>query len=51
MFPGSSVIEKFKIELRDYSISKGTIHFPLANALPLALIKKIVKARITEAHR
>jgi uncharacterized protein YdhG (YjbR/CyaY superfamily) len=48
LFPGSSVIEAFKNELKGYSTSKGTIHFPLDKPLPTALLKKLVKARIAE---
>jgi uncharacterized protein YdhG (YjbR/CyaY superfamily) len=49
LFPTSSVIEKFKDELKDFSTSKGTIHFPLDEPLPAALIKKIVKARVQQS--
>jgi uncharacterized protein YdhG (YjbR/CyaY superfamily) len=46
LFPTASVLEAFKNELKDYSTSKGTIHFPLDKPLPIALIKKLVKARV-----
>jgi uncharacterized protein YdhG (YjbR/CyaY superfamily) len=49
LFPTASVIAKFKPELKDYSTSKGTIHFPLDKPIPVALVKRIVKARIAEA--
>lgn len=42
LFPTAAVIEKFKDELKGFSTSKGTIHFPLSKPLPVALIKKIV---------
>lgn len=48
IFPTASVIERFKDELRGFSVSKGTIQFPLAKPLPVALIKKLVKARVTD---
>ena len=48
LFPTASVIESFKDELKDFSISKGTIHFPLDKPLPIALIKKMVKARVAQ---
>jgi uncharacterized protein YdhG (YjbR/CyaY superfamily) len=51
LFPGSSVIEAFKNELKGFSTSKGTIHFPLDKPLPVNLVKKLVKARIAENKR
>ena len=48
LFPGSSVIEAFKNELKGFSTSKGTIHFPTDKPLPTALVKKLVKARVTQ---
>lgn len=52
LFPTAAMIERFKDELKGFSTSKGTIHFPLGQPLPVALIKRIVKARIQAgAHR
>ena len=48
LFPGSSVIEAFKNELKGFSTSKGTIHFPTDKPVPAALIKKLVKARVAQ---
>ena len=48
LFPTASVIELFKNELKDFSTSKGTIHFPTDKPLPIALIKKLVKARVAQ---
>jgi uncharacterized protein YdhG (YjbR/CyaY superfamily) len=50
LFPTASVIEKFRKELNDYTISKGTIQFPTDKSLPAALIKKMVKARVAEVQ-
>jgi uncharacterized protein YdhG (YjbR/CyaY superfamily) len=50
LFPTASVIAKFKAELKGYSTSKGTIHFPLDKPVPVALIKRIVKARVAESR-
>jgi uncharacterized protein YdhG (YjbR/CyaY superfamily) len=49
LFPTASVIAKFKPELKNYSTSKGTIHFPLDQPIPVTLVKRIVKARVAEA--
>lgn len=48
LFPTASVIEKFKDELKGYTISKGTIQFPTDKPLPAALIQKMVKARVEQ---
>ena len=48
LFPTASVIAKFKEELKDYRVSKGTIHFPVGQPLPAPLLKKMVKARLAE---
>jgi len=50
LFPTASMIEEFKKELKGYSTSKGTVHFPLENPLPVALVKKLVKARIAQVE-
>jgi len=48
LFPTASVIEEFKSELKGFSTSKGTIHFPVDKPLPAALVKKMVKARLAD---
>jgi len=48
LYPRTNVIEVFKKELTDYKLSKGTIQFPLDQPLPVDLITRIVKYRITE---
>ena len=48
LFPTASVIKKFKDELKNFRLSKGTIHFPVDKPLPAALLKRMVKARIAE---
>ena len=50
LFPTAAVIAEFKNELKGFSTSKGTIHFPLDKPLPAALIKKMVKARIAQVE-
>ena len=48
LFPTASVITAFKDELKDYSTSKGTVHFPIDQPLPTRLIKRMVKARVRD---
>ena len=48
LFPTAAVIDAFKNELKGFSTSKGTIHFPADKPLPTALIKKLVKARVAQ---
>jgi uncharacterized protein YdhG (YjbR/CyaY superfamily) len=48
LFPTASVIEAFRNDLRGFSTSKGTIQFPTNKPLPIALVKKLVKARVAK---
>ncbi len=45
-YPGA-VIEALRKPLRDYDTSKGTIRFAADHPLPVALVRKIVKLRLT----
>ncbi len=47
-YPTPSGIEAFKKELSIYKGAKGSVQFPLDEPLPLKLITKIVKFRVTE---
>jgi uncharacterized protein YdhG (YjbR/CyaY superfamily) len=52
LFPMSyAVIAMFTNELKNFEVSKGTIHFPLGKPLPATLLKKLVKARIADKER
>ena len=48
LFPTASVLETFRDELKGFTTSKGTVQFPIVKPLPIALIKKLVKARVAE---
>jgi len=50
LFPTASVIKAFEDELKSFSTSKGTVHFPLDKPLPVTLIKKMVKLRVAESE-
>ena len=43
-----SMVEAYKDELKDYDTSKGTIRFQAERPLPVAIVRKLVKARIAE---
>ena len=47
-YPMPAAITAFKKELSAYNLTKGTIQFPLDKPLPLSLITKIVKFRVSE---
>lgn len=48
-FPMSlAVVRRYKNDLANYDVSKGTIRFPLDKPLPAAVIRKLVKARVME---
>jgi uncharacterized protein YdhG (YjbR/CyaY superfamily) len=49
LFPTASVIEDLKADLKNFSTSKGTIHFPNDRPIPRTLVKKLVKARVAQA--
>jgi uncharacterized protein YdhG (YjbR/CyaY superfamily) len=45
---GSSVMQAFKNELKNFPTAKATIRFPVDKPLSSALIRRLVKARIAE---
>lgn len=50
LFPTASIVKAFENELKGFTTSKGTIHFPIDKKLPKALIKKLVKRRVAEVR-
>ena len=47
-YPTPSGIEAFKQELSRYKGAKGSVQFPIAEPLPLPLIRRIVEYRVKE---
>ena len=47
-YPGAAGIAAFQDELAGYKSAKGSVQFPLDHALPLDLVKKIVKFRVIQ---
>jgi len=45
------VVEAFADELQAYEVKKGTIRFPLADAVPVKLIERIAKLRSKELRK
>jgi len=49
LFPmGSSVLNEIADEIKEYQVTKGTLHFPIDKPMPVALVKKIVKLRVAQ---
>ncbi len=51
LFPTRAIIDAFQDDLRRFTLAKGTIQFPLNKPLPTALIRKMIKARITQIDK
>jgi uncharacterized protein YdhG (YjbR/CyaY superfamily) len=49
-FPTKAVIREFKSDLAPYKLSKGTVQFPVDRPLPVALVKKMVRARLASVE-
>jgi uncharacterized protein YdhG (YjbR/CyaY superfamily) len=47
-YPASTGIKAFDTELSGYKRAKGSVQFPLDKPLPLELIAKIVRFRVSE---
>lgn len=50
IFAWGKEVNKFP-ELKQYQTSKGTLKFPLGTKIPVALVKKVVKARMKELDK
>lgn len=47
-YPAASGVSKFQEELKKYKTSKGAVQFPINEAIPHTLVKKIVAFRVHE---
>lgn len=48
LYPTSSGTEAFKSELGKYKIGRGSIQFPIDEAIPYELIRRIIEFRVNE---
>jgi uncharacterized protein YdhG (YjbR/CyaY superfamily) len=52
VFPMTGAIRReFAAELKDYKTSTGTVQFPLDKPLPVAFVRRLVKARLAEMRK
>lgn len=47
---GAAIRREFASAIKGYQTSTGTIRFPLAQPVPKALVKRLVKARLAEVR-
>ena len=48
LFPMTKALEMFKVKLKGYETTKGTIHFSYGQPLSVKLINEIVQFRVKE---
>lgn len=44
----TGLVEKFKAKLKGYELGKSTVQFTIDKPIPVAVVKALVKARVTE---
>lgn len=50
-YPGADGIAAFEKQLSAFKTAKGSVQFPFDAALPLALVRRIVKFRVRQSRR
>jgi uncharacterized protein YdhG (YjbR/CyaY superfamily) len=51
LYPISAGVKRANAaQMKRYKLGKGTIQFPLSEKVPIALVTKIVKARVREVR-
>jgi uncharacterized protein YdhG (YjbR/CyaY superfamily) len=51
MYPITPALRrKHRVDVGDHEVATGTIRFPLARPIPVTLVRRLVKARLTEAR-
>jgi uncharacterized protein YdhG (YjbR/CyaY superfamily) len=46
-----SVLPQLANELKDYTMTKSALHFPVDRSLPKALVKRLIEVRLANASR
>jgi uncharacterized protein YdhG (YjbR/CyaY superfamily) len=46
-----SVLDQLADELEGYTMTKGSLHFPIDQSLPKPLVEKLIATRLADVHR
>ena len=48
VMPGKATTDRYAVRIEPYKMGKATLRFPLGTAIPIGLIKSLVRARAKE---